>query len=151
MLGRFTLAMLLGLLLTQAGCGPSSTKLLGTWRLDGADKLQELMGGARRPGGMAGALLETAINAMGETSLEVEFLSNGTLESRFNMAGTKTEKSGSWKLISATGDTYQLWCQIGDEDPTEIEVTMIDADTMEMVPPNIAVLNRKFKFRRVKP
>ena len=154
MLGRFTGLLLLAVMVFQLGCGPSSTKLLGTWRMEGADQLVEMMGGLPKPEGIAGSLLSSAIAAMAEktdANAEVEFLSNGSLQTRMSLAGNKTEKSGKWKLISVEGDTYRLWCQLGEEDPVEIEVTMLDEDTAEMVPPNIAILKRKFKFQRVKP
>lgn len=154
MYSRVIGSLLLVLLAFHVGCGPSATKLLGTWRMEGAEQLQQLMGATQRPSGMAGALLDSALAAMAEkvdASMEVEFKANGDLTTRAVLAGNKTEKTGNWKLVSVEGDVYRLWVQIAEEDPTEIEVTMVGQDTIEMVPPNIAVLNRKFTFQRVQP
>jgi hypothetical protein len=42
-----------------------------------------------------------------------------------------------------------IWVQLGQEDPNEITVTLMDQNTIKMVPPNIAVLGKIFTFQRV--
>jgi len=151
---HFGLLILL-LVTTAVGCsGPSSTKLLGTWRLEGADKLAEVMTGVPKPSGALGALLGSAMSAMKDqmdASLEVTFEPEGRLSTQARFAGTTTEKSGTWKLIRTDGTTYVLWCQMGEDDPIETTVQLVDDSTLTMIPPNIAVLKRSFTFRKVQP
>ena len=42
-----------------------------------------------------------------------------------------------------------IWVQLGQEDPNEITVTLVDQNTIKMVPPNIAVLGKIFTFQQV--
>lgn len=122
--------------------------------MDGAEQLVQMMGAGDNSNGIAGALIGSALAAIAEkaeASMEVEFKSNGELVTRVNLQGQKTEKTGTWKLVGVEGNVYRLWVEIGSEDPTEVEATLVSDNTLEMVPPNIAVLNRKFTFQRVQP
>ena len=138
---------------TLIGCQNAETrKLIGEWRLEGAEELAQLMTGGNRPAGKLGDLVDSAAGVVVEqleTSMEVEFASRGRLLTRASFGGSPVEKTGTWKTIKSEGDAITVWCQLTDEEPNEIVVTVIDRDTLKMVPPNIAVLNKPFTFKRV--
>ena len=143
----------ISLCIALPGCqGVTSAKLLGVWRLEGAEQLAELMTGGKRPAGSVGAILDSAVEMVSdqlEASMDVEFRSGGRLITRSSFGGKPTEKSGTWKVIRSSESEIVIWCQLGEEDPNEITVTIIDEQTIKMVPPNIAVLKKSFEFKRV--
>jgi len=135
------------------GCqNPGVGRLQGKWRLDNADGLAELMTGGPRPNeGLAGVLdsvVDTVLEQV-EASMEVEFGRGGILTTRAQFGGRDAKKEGIWKVIQSTEQEVVVWFQLGQDDPAEIKVTIVDQDTIKMVPPNIAVLNKTFTFHRV--
>ena len=81
--------------------------------------------------------------------MSVEFKSNGTLLTRTSMGAIEQDKTGSWKMLSfdEPTSTMQLECILGMQQ-TNVEVTLIDEQTIEMIPPNMAGLDIKLRFRR---
>lgn len=139
--------------LPSLGCqNVTEERLLGTWELDGADRLAKLMTGGSKSkpamDGILGSVLETVVNQM-EATMEVEFGRGGSLITRTNFGGQQSEKMGTWKTIRSMEQEVVIWVQLGQEDPNEITVTLVDQNTIKMVPPNIAVLGKIFTFQRV--
>lgn len=91
--------------------------------------------------------------ANGETagSMSLVFHRNGKLETftDFPMASSGKPKTGRWKLKSwnEQQQVAVLECDLFDE-LVETSVRFIDDDTIQLVPPNIAVLKMEFRFRR---
>jgi len=134
------------------GCqDPGVDRLQGTWRLDNAESLANLMTGGPRPkeglGGVLDSVMDTVLEQV-EASMEVEFGRGGILTTRSQFGG-RTKKEGIWKVIQSTEQEVVVWFQLGQDDPAEIKVTLVDQDTIKMVPPNIVVLNKTCTFHRV--
>ena len=139
--------------LPSLGCqNVTEERLLGTWELDGADRLAKLMKGGSKSkpamDGILGSVLETVVDQM-EATMEVEFGRGGSLITRTNFGGRQSEKKGTWKAIRSMEQEVVIWVQLGQEDPNEITVTLVDQNTIKMVPPNIAVLGKIFTFQQV--
>ena len=98
--------------------------------------------------GILGSVLGTVVDQM-EATMEVEFGRGGSLITRTNFGGQQSEKTGTWKTIRSMEQEVVIWVQLGQEDPNEITVTLVDQNTIKMVPPNIAVLGKIFTFQRV--
>lgn len=143
------------LALCLVGCGgPDPTPLVGKWRLDGADELAELMTGVKKPKGALGLIVDSALDAMQDqlqAELEVEFAAGGRLITRSQFGDSRQEKTGTWELRRTDGTTFVVITKIDGEESNEITIRKSDGDTIKMVPPNIAVLDRSFTFRRVEP
>ena len=101
---------------------------------------------ANSPDGRMG--VDTVLEQV-EASMEVEFGRGGILTTRAQFGGRDAKKEGIWKVIQSTEQEVVVWFQLGQDDPAEIKVTILDQDTIKMVPPNIAVLNKTFTFHRV--
>ena len=134
------------------GCqDPAVDRLQGTWRLDNAESLaNDMTGGPRSKEGLGGVLdsvMDTVLEQV-EASMEVEFGRGGILTTRSQFGG-RTKKEGIWKVIQSTEQEVVVWFQLGQDDPAEIKVTLVDQDTIKMVPPNIVVLNKTCTFHRV--
>lgn len=138
--------------LSFAGCAPAgSTKMVGTWKLDGADELENVMNKAPKPTGVMGDLMEAVKSRVKNevaASMTLEFLSGGKLKTTGVFMGANQVKEGTWKWVRSDGASEVIWCQLGQDDPVEVSVSFVDSNTIELVPPNIAVLNRKLKFKR---
>lgn len=143
------------LLIVMIGCaGPDPTPLIGKWRMDGADELAEMMTGIKKPQGALGLIVGSALDAMKDklqAELEVEFEAGGRLITRSQFGESKQEKNGTWELLRSDGTTFVVVTKIDGEEANEITIRQSDSDTIKMVPPNIAVLDRSFTFRRVQP
>jgi hypothetical protein len=152
---RFFLAPWMAIVIgvSTLGCQyPGVDRLQGTWRLENAEGLAELMTGGPQSkeglGGLLDSVIDTVLEQV-EASMEVEFGRGGNLVTRAQFGGREAKKEGIWKVIRSTEQEVVVWFQLGQDDPAEIIVAIVDQDTIRMVPPNIAVLNKTFTFHRV--
>ena len=65
------------------------------------------------------------------------------------MASTGKPKVGKWSILSwdKQAEVATVRCDLFDE-ITETKVTFIDENTIQLIPPNIAVLEMELRFRR---
>ena len=122
-----------------AGCGDSNrAKIVGIWEIETADKV------LRRFKGSEFNSEEPSVSRM-----RIEFRSGGTLRTSTNMGSVQGQKEGQWEWLSFDKDdsTAKLKFTIGLQ-VTEHEVQFLDDDTIELVPPNMAGLEMKVRFKR---
>ena len=77
--------------------------------------------------------------------ISISFLAGGKLESH-----AKQVKEGSWRFKSydAATKTMLVECRLGLDEPVQIKITFVADDTIRMIPPNIAILDKQMLFRR---
>ncbi len=157
-----TLALLIVFSVTgMLGCQHEvASKLTGRWDMLPPDQIATAGGQAKADG-------ETSSNekaadatedlydsvAGGETNgtMSLVFHRNGKLETftDFPMASTGKPKVGKWSILSwnKKAEVATVRCDLFDE-ITETKVTFIDDNTIQLIPPNIAVLEMELRFRR---
>ena len=85
-----------------------------------------------------------------ESKMQLDFFRNGRLATTTAMGNvTPTPKKGRWEMVSfdEPSQTMTIKCQIGLQE-SEHKVEFIDADTIKLVPPNMAGLRLKLRFQR---
>ncbi len=96
-------------------------------------------------------LFDSVADGQATGSMSLVFHTNGRLETYtdFPMASTGKPKVGKWSVLSwdKKRQVAKLRCDLFDE-ITETTVTFIDDHTIQLVPPNIAVLEMELRFRR---
>jgi hypothetical protein len=130
-------AFMLSILL--AGCGdPNRSKLIGTWEIASVSRISSRLQEA-----------EVEPATISENRMTVEFRSNGMLRTQTMMGSVKTGKEGTWELLSfdESSATARLKCSLEMQE-TEHDATFLDANTIEMIPPNLAGLKMKLRFTR---
>jgi hypothetical protein len=112
------------MLLFVVGCSKSpEQRLIGKWKLD-AEKTLEQMPEEERE--MAGAFI-------GMMNIELEFTSDTATMSMSMMGETETE-SGSYEVLSSSGDTLTIRLTDADdpEDTTELTITFDGNNTVRV-------------------
>ncbi len=122
-----------------AGCGdPNRAKIVGSWEVESPSRI------ARR-------FKETEVDSSNsnESRMSVEFRSDGVLKTRTLMGSMNRQKEGTWELLSydESSSTMRLKC-ILELQETEQDVEFLDQSTIQMIPPNLAGLEMKLRFRR---
>ena len=135
------LLALLGLLV--GGCGKSlQTRVTGTWAIDEANDLFEMMGGDEAASKEPPAFV-------------LEFSAGGVFRSTVTASGHSQTKQGRWFFVEAVADVYKLRVSINSDNPdidpdiVLTEITFLDENTIELVPPNMDVIKQKMLFRKV--
>ncbi len=127
----FVFAMLL------VGChDPITSKIAGTWEIQKAGRLGKRINQDQEKS---------------DSRMRIVFQANGGLVTQTSIGEIQGKKSGAWKLVSFDEETGQmvLSCDLGSgEVRTGIE--FVDADTIRLVPPNMAGTKSKLRFVRVK-
>lgn len=147
------LGCLSAVVLVSSGCRPAiERKLVGSWQLDESEGLaKRMMGG--NSSSVGSELMDTALDEMMEVAqvaLSVEFARSGKLTTSTNVMGEPTQKTGTWSMTEHTENTATIEFVLEGDEPETIKVRFVDDDTIEMVPPNLAVLNREYTFKRTK-
>ena len=156
---QMTVTLLLLLVFGTTGCqNEAASKLVGRWDMLPPEKISdEDAGDTEASDEKAVDDTENLYNSVAggeiEGSMSLVFHRNGKLETftDFPMASTGEPKVGKWSLLSwdENGQVATLRCDLFDE-VTETRVTFIDDDTIQLIPPNIAVLELELRFRRKK-
>ena len=145
--GYFAFLLLLSCLLS-AGCGNSQrAKLVGTWEIEQPESLMQRLD---EPTAEDSADVDAEMSR--DPKMLLEFFRNGRLATTTAMGSVKpTPKQGRWEMVSfdEPSQTMIIKCQIGLQE-SEHEVEFIDADTIKLVPPNMAGLRLKLRFQRKK-
>ena len=78
------------------------------------------------------------------------FKRNGVLHTKTSMGDVVQEKTGTWKLTSfdEASNLMAVSCEINTQ-TSEHEITFVDEDTIELVPPNMAGLTMELKFSKL--
>ncbi len=81
--------------------------------------------------------------------MSIQFARSGQLTTTTLMGDINRSKKGTWSFVSfdEKTQTVKVDCQIGLQQ-TEHEIKLIDDDTIEMTPPNMAGLQMKLRFKR---
>ncbi len=89
--------------------------------------------------------------AYGESAgnMSLVFHRNGSLETITNFPVASSHKYWRWSMVSwdATSRVAVVRCQMGQES-VETTITFIDQNTIQLVPPNIDVLQTQLRFVR---
>lgn len=136
---RFAAAIACMLAMLLAGCGDTNRRrIIGTWELESAARI-------------ASRLKETDADSSNnnDSRMSVEFQSNGVLKSQTMMGSMNRQKEGTWKLLSfdEASSTMRLKCVLGLQE-SQLDIEFLDVDTIQMVPPNLAGLEMKLRFKR---
>ncbi len=159
----FRNSFVLLLLLLLAGCGGSSSKLVGTWEIETSEEAAQaaakIVFADEKDFDSSDLVASWLEDRVGDSKsagkMFLIFKSNGTLETQTDFAmvpqGTHT---GTWKIISeeslgddATKITVACFLK-GDHFQTQ--VTMVGNDSIILIPPNLVALEREMMFRRKK-
>ena len=123
-----------------AGCSdPNRSKVIGIWELESAASITSRF---KETGN------ESSNN--NDNRMSVEFRSDGVLKTQTLMGSMDRQKEGSWTLLSfdESSSTMRLKCVLGMQE-TEHEIELLDEDTIRMIPPNMAGVEMKLRFKRV--
>lgn len=141
--------------LLTVGCAPRTPDriMLGTWEIDGSERLATSMLGRSKADATPSSDSvndEDDEEPNSRLQLEVTFAKRGVLRTRTSVMGEVREKEGTWKLLQADGNKIKIEFELTEEQIESIEIEVIDKDRMRFVPPNLAVLDRAYLFTRKK-
>lgn len=138
----FSLGPWLGIFLVCSGCGSSmQKKLTGKWVIDQGDDIFEMMG-------------DEGDASVSQPRFTLEFLSGGVFRSSVIASGHQQQKEGRWFFVEGAADICKIRVSINSDnsefkpDIVLTEVKFLDEKTIELVPPNVAAINRKMTFRK---
>ena len=124
---------------TLAGCGNANrSKLVGDWGIAQADEVMDRIDAS-----------ETKPGEPSESRMKLQFHQNGLLETKTKMGAVDQKKQGTWKMLSfdPVENSMVISCEINTQ-TSEHTITFVDENTIELVPPNMAGLTMKVKFKR---
>lgn len=165
MLSRFhfnLLTLTIGfLVLACVGCQhEAASKLAGRWDMLPPNKIPSVPGkddpaktnsSSEKVLGDTEDLYDSVAGGEVTGTMSLVFKRNGQLETYtdFPMASTGKPKIGKWSILSwdAEAKVATVRCDLFDE-ITETKITFIDDNTIQLIPPNIAVLEMELRFRR---
>lgn len=140
---RISVLMLLAcLLLASVGCyqDPVRAKLIGTWKIEHAEKLSRRVNQDAVEADPAEDISERMVLA---------FYASGSLKTKTRIGDVNREKIGSWKVVHFDEEesVMKISCELMGQQ-TEHEVRFIENDLIRFVPPNMAGTKSKLTFRR---
>ena len=144
---NFVVASILLSCLLVTGCGdPQRGKLVGTWEIEQSGSLERRLEDTS-------SSAELGLEAMPTGSkMQLQFFRNGNLKTttRIGMVAP-TPKQGHWEMLSfdESSGNMKVKCTIGLQE-TEHEIEFINAETIKLVPPNLAGLRLKLLFQKKK-
>ena len=143
----------------SSGClSPGSSQLIGTWELQRPDDVGGPSGGptSTMESGSAEAVVENtdalfAGVADGESAgtMKLVFHRSGSLETITDFPAAQSHKYWRWSMESwdPDGQVAVVHCQMSHETAKTV-ITFIDQNTIQLVPPNIDVLQTELRFVR---
>ncbi|MEM7782727.1 MAG: hypothetical protein AAF623_05180 [Planctomycetota bacterium] len=138
---------------TLTGCNqPGMTKLAGQWEIEKPNRIQ------RRVGQEEVELApETPMGAMEyqdepvQPRMSLILRANGTFQTVTQMGAINQSKKGSWRIMDYTEGSKTIRVSFETNIQTsEHEIEFVDEDTIRLVPPNMAGLQLKLRFKRKK-
>jgi len=126
------------------GCGDSNrNRLIGQWGITAPEAVMDRIDQVDQPSDLP---TQTEISQR----MVLTFKRNGVLNTKTRMGDVDQEKTGTWKLISFDGASklMVISCEINTQ-TSEHEITFVDEDTIELVPPNMAGLTMELKFSKL--
>jgi|688.fasta_scaffold16903_9 hypothetical protein len=142
-----------GALCAFCGCSTrlpeSARKLVGTWELAQPERLAERINQLPEDSSLPAAEPEEQDAEPAGSGMVLEFRTDGTLQTKTALGQLQQQKQGTWQFISASADsrTLAIRCQLNQQS-SEVEVEFLEGETISLVPPNLAGLNTKLRFRR---
>ncbi len=124
---------------TLAGCGNANRlKIVGNWGITQADEVMDRIEAS-----------ETTSDESQESRMLLTFHRNGRLETKTKMGSVDQKKQGAWKMVSfdPAKNSMVISCEINTQ-TSEHTITFVDENTIELVPPNMAGVTMKLKFKR---
>ena len=129
--------LLLLLSLSWIGCGSASAKLLGRWEIE------------TQPSADKNIASTFANNLAASFSMSLNFSADGNLTFQFSFLGKETTKTGTWKHIGSQDKVMVIAVTPeGQKAPTEVSVTFIDNDHIELIPPQGSPQQGTLRFKR---
>ncbi len=149
------LAMLLASMLATvllSGCGdPNGARLIGEWGIDTPNSVLQRLG-EESEAASSTETIDQAETQEASHKMRIQFRGNGTMTTITTMGRvTPVPKQGRWSLQSwdEANQILKIECSLSGQS-TEHEIEILDDDTIRLVPPNMAGLNLKLKFKRIK-
>jgi hypothetical protein len=143
-LHSFFAGALLSILLVCGCTQRSQNPLCGDWEIASADSLLRRLGQS---------IENDAPEAENQPpKMLLQFHPDGTLKTTTRMGSfDPPPKEGTWKQLTfdAANNVMTIECRIGTQ-VTDHEVSFLEEDLIELVPPNMAGTNSKIKFTRRK-
>jgi len=117
------------------------SKIAGEWEVQKADRLVKRINQERINQDEGG----------NKSRMRIVFGFRGALTTQTAMGEIQREKSGTWDLVSFDEKESQmeLDCDLGSGD-VRTSITFLDANTIKLVPPNMAGTRSKLTFERKK-
>ena len=152
-------AFIILLALGCVGCGSQATnKLVGTWQLKtGELENDSSTNSAKNLPGDTTSIDENTnsifdgVGGGDESSdgMTLVFKSNGSLKTITSFSAAHSEKDWRWSLLSwdAESASAVIRCEMSHES-VEKSIQFIDDNSLELVPPNIDVLQTRLRFVR---
>lgn len=146
---------LLAIVLLSVGCGdPNRARVIGRWEIDGGDRWLD-RSESEDSRQLSSNRDEQAAEEIEDTlpplppRMVVKFYRSGALETETRISGSISTKSGSWQFVSfdEAEKTITIECDLTNQVTTH-ELFIKDENTIQMVPPNLAGLQRKLTFVR---
>jgi hypothetical protein len=129
------------------GCNdPNRAKIVGTWTIQQADTVMSRVNAEEESPSSDTAQISDA----GESSkMQLVFRQNGVVETQTKMGQLDQTKKGNWKLVSFddSSKTMTITTKLMDQE-TETAIKFLEEDLIRLVPPNMAGLKMKLKFKR---
>jgi hypothetical protein len=127
---------------------PNRQKIVGRWRLQESELLTGRLddnptSDDDQP--ESDPILES------RNQMTIEFERSGVLRTSTRIGKIDREKIGRWKLVryDSADQILNVQCTLGLQ-TTEHEIQLIDENTIELVPPNMAGLRLKLRFQRAR-
>lgn len=134
--------------LAVPGCRPAGTsELVGTWEMvlddrsdtDSPDQAED----------DRSVVLDGVADGAAQGGMQLVFHGNGYLETITDFPAAQSHKKGRWSLLSwdPSARIAVIRSELSDE-VVETRITFVDRNTIELVPPNIDVLETRLRFSR---
>jgi hypothetical protein len=123
-----------------AGCSNPAARLVGKWEAQLAPPATEGMSVGERISGAVVSLMK----------MNLEFTADGRMGFHASVPGGSTDIQGTWKYLKPEGDVAVLEITPdGASGSFVTRVTLVDANTIEMIPPSGGPATEPLRFRRV--
>ncbi len=131
------------------GCGSDQSRFVGTWTAQALPSRLLADGASPFDVDKKAQPSERPTDSAFTPSISLQFYRNGRLDTVTNLPNIQTQKTGQWRLVSfdETKKIATIECELMQQ-RTQHRVEFIDADTMKLVPPNLAGTKLQLEFKK---
>lgn len=146
---RLRTAIVLSFLALGLGCGdPDRARIVGRWEVSAGDGMLD-----RVDKSAASEMPSESDPSLEDTDqaprLVVEFFQSGSLQTETRISDAISQKNGTWSLLKFDDDkkVAHVKCELIGQ-TTEHAIFLVSENEILMVPPNLAGLTKKMRFKR---